>query len=152
LAINNLYLATFDESDFLAEAREAASVDVLRDLPDGRLNLHATFQSNREARFHGYCGWFNADLGGGVTLGTGPMSPPQIWRQLYFPLQREILLAPGGTVEVSLSVLQSLTPGAPMSFYWKTKAIDSSGQEHCFVQSTLKSFPSGSLTAAPTQI
>jgi type I protein arginine methyltransferase len=152
LSVNNLYLGTFEQSDFLAASCQVANLNFLRDLPTGRIDVHARFKSQSAGWLRGFCGWFDAHLCDNITLGTGPASPPQIWRQVYFPLHEEIFVAAGACIELDLAVLQSLDSRVPISFYWRTAAIDSAGKQHCFIQSTLKSFPVPGVAAGSTRI
>ena len=40
---------------------------------------------DREAEVYGIAGWFEADLGSGVKLDTGPAAPDTHWKPLFFP-------------------------------------------------------------------
>jgi ubiquinone/menaquinone biosynthesis C-methylase UbiE len=152
LAANNLYIATFEPADFIAPPQQVAHMDLLRDLPDGKLEVHANFRIECAARLHGYCGWFDSQLSDDNILSTGPYSPQQIWQQLYLPLQEEVRVNKDAEIALDLAVIQSYKRSAPVSFYWKTSTADPSGTERCYVQSTLKSSPIPGRIASQTEI
>lgn len=54
----------------------------------------------------GIAGWFEADLGGGVTLDTGPSAPATHWSQLFFPFAEPWPVHPSRTVRVRLTPVQ----------------------------------------------
>ena len=46
------------------------------------------FRAGRECRCHGLAAWFEADLGGGVTLSNAPDRPETCWGNTFLPLER----------------------------------------------------------------
>lgn len=56
---------------------------------------------SRPARCHGYVGYFELDLGGGVILDTSPFSLQTCWHQSYFPT-RSFALEPGDVLKTSV--------------------------------------------------
>jgi protein arginine N-methyltransferase 1 len=60
----------------------------------------------RPAEVYGIAGWFDADLGSGVTLDTGPFAPATHWSQLYFPFAEPWTVHPSRPVRVRLTPVQ----------------------------------------------
>ncbi len=88
---------------------------------------------------HGFCGWFEADLGGGVALSASPYSPPTIWRQVYFPLEGAVPVEPGSAIEVDFGIV--VEPEEKAHFRWNTEVMPTGGGETArFRQSTLRSY------------
>ncbi len=86
LAINNVYNTVVSPEALIAPAHAMHTVDLLRDQWTGRIEGRATWRASRAGLVHGLGGWFEADLGGSVTLSTAPSAPATIWRQVVFPL------------------------------------------------------------------
>lgn len=55
---------------------------------------------------YGIAGWFEADLGGGVTFDCGPGSPAMHWGQLFFPFAEPLAVEPSRPVRARLSPVQ----------------------------------------------
>lgn len=58
------------------------------------------------AEVYGIAGWFEADLGNGVTLDTGPFAPATHWSQLYFPFAEPWPVHPSRPVRMRLTPVQ----------------------------------------------
>ncbi|MCH2109429.1 MAG: methyltransferase domain-containing protein [Polyangiaceae bacterium] len=74
------------EEDLLAAGQPMVSVDMVHAQPD---DLWAkgtlVFQAQRAGSFHGFAGWFFAQLSDSYALDTAPGAPLTHWRQTYFP-------------------------------------------------------------------
>lgn len=64
--------------------------------------LSGTIAVDRATTSYGLCGWFDAQLSPGVTLGTGPDFPATHWQHLYFPFEQPLELRAGDRVEIEL--------------------------------------------------
>ncbi len=73
----------------------------LVEAPD-TFELHATLEATRAVQLHALIGWFEADLGGGVTLSTAPGVRTH-WGQMAFPLPATRVQA-GDRIEVTLTL------------------------------------------------
>lgn len=102
LAQNQPYNTLVAARQLLARGAVLAEVDVAgRGAFDGAIAGRATFETRRAGTLHGIATWFDADLGGGVTLRTGPGAPSTIWRQVYFPIA-PVRVRRGETIAVAL--------------------------------------------------
>lgn len=61
---------------------------------------HLKFTADREGQVNALAAWFSADLGGGVTLATGPSEPNTHWGRTVFPIGQALTVARGTPVEV----------------------------------------------------
>lgn len=58
----------------------------------------------RDARIHGFGGWFEVELTPGIPLSTSPLAPQTHWRQSFFPV-RPFLARRGDVLEVRMQAL-----------------------------------------------
>jgi hypothetical protein len=68
--------------------------------------------------------WFETDLAPGISFGTGPGAPRQVYGREFLPLSRDIALQPGGRVVVSLDY-RLLDENYRVS--WKVLVLDQAG-------------------------
>lgn len=54
------------------------------------------------ATAYGLLVWFEAELGPGITLGTGPRHPPTHWRQVFLPFPHGLAVAPARPLQISI--------------------------------------------------
>ncbi|MDP6944227.1 MAG: hypothetical protein QF464_08765, partial [Myxococcota bacterium] len=73
----------------------------LVEAPDA-LSLEVSLSVTRAVTLHALVGWFDADLGGGITLTTGPGVRTH-WGQMAFPLPTTSVRS-GDAVEVTLGL------------------------------------------------
>jgi len=140
-ANNNVYVAWFDPMSFLADAKQVASLDLLCD-DVTCVHRELMFTSCRVGYVHGFCGWFEMHLGGGVSLDSSPFSPPTIWRQVFLPLEREVLIQEGTTINVDLYVNAGATKDETDDYFaWNTEVRNPNSNipEAGFRQSTYSS-------------
>jgi protein arginine N-methyltransferase 1 len=142
-ASHNVYVAWFKEANFICAPQQVATVDLLTD-DVSHVEAQLTFSPTRACCLHGFCGWFEASLCDGISLSTAPASHPTIWKQLYLPLGKEVVVETGSRIQVDLRISTGATPGSiPEYFRWHTDVIRPGGHDDVisFRQSTLKSFP-----------
>jgi len=138
IAENNVYIAHFDPSGFLCAPRKVGTVS-LANKPFTRLDARLAFAPERTGLLHGFCGWFEADLGEGVALSASPCSPPTIWRQVYFPLEEAAPVKPGSAIELDFGIV--VDPEEQAHFRWNTEIVPAGcGEPLRFRQSTQKSY------------
>jgi type I protein arginine methyltransferase len=69
------------------------------------LRIAAPTIAERDATIDGIGAWFEAELGGGVTMTNGPLDSLRIDReQLYYPLPRPLATAAGDRVDISIVI------------------------------------------------
>jgi len=87
------------EPEFISAEPAQVARFALVEAPD-ELCLEATLPVTRAVTLHALVGWFDADLGGGITLTTAPGVRTH-WGQMAFPLPATAV-RPGDAVEVTL--------------------------------------------------
>lgn len=111
--------------DLAAPAKEAWVSDAARDTPDSvRTPYEAalSFAIKKAAKVSALAVWFKADLGGKVTLANAPDAPDTHWGQMLCPLDGELSLSSGDTLNVELKGW-SVGPG-PLMFAWRWQVND----------------------------
>lgn len=105
LATHNVYNTVIAARGLLAPAATLATIELEHgDDPVGRgVTATASWIARRAATIHGFAGWFDAELGGGVSLTTAPGKPETIWRQVMFPLTEPMRVANGQAIELSFA-------------------------------------------------
>ncbi|ACY13421.1 Histone-arginine N-methyltransferase [Haliangium ochraceum DSM 14365] len=142
LALNNVYVAWFDEASFLCAPQEIATRALMTD-DVAHISNKLRFRAERQATVHGFAGWFDVDLGGGVRLSSAPSAAPTIWQQTFFPLEEPVAVGAGSVIEMDFSMhsRSSLGGRIPPHFAWNTSiAVDGESSDtriEC-KQSTLK--------------
>ena len=131
LALSNVYNTVIGPRMLVAPGAPLQAIDLERDAWPTKIAGTATWSARRAARIHGFAGWFEADLGGGVSLSTAPGKPSTIWRQLLFPLPEAQKITRGGTVELAFECI------AGTEFDWSGTI-----GKHAFRCSTRYSYPS----------
>jgi protein arginine N-methyltransferase 1 len=95
----------------------------------------ATWRVSRSGTLAGIVTWFDAALGGGVVMHTGPDFPVTVYRQAYLPLTREVGVAPGDTIIVEL---RARYESGAYVLAWHTTVRDDGGRPKAdFRQSSL---------------
>lgn len=141
MASNNAYIATMKPENLLDRPAVAATIDMVRDRPDGTLLARATFRANRDAKLHGLCAWFEAQLTPDRVLDTAPGKPPTIWQQTFFPLEREIDVAANSVIAVQFAVTHSLASEGTIFLQWSFEVRDRFQGFQRTLQSTERSYP-----------
>jgi protein arginine N-methyltransferase 1 len=101
LAANSRYFAYLEKSWRIGTPAGVLDVDLATTettLNSGR----ATFTAERDATLHGFGLWFTASLTDGITLTNRDKRPATSWAQGYLPLEREIAVTRGATIELDL--------------------------------------------------
>jgi precorrin-6B methylase 2 len=125
MASNNVYVGSFSSSQLLASPRTVAAVAVGRESAS-RIERVLRFRPARAGTLHGWCGWFEASLGGGVALSSSPFDPPTIWRQSFLPLQHVIPVDAESDIGVAIRIQSLPTASAAPHFRWTTRVKDRS--------------------------
>lgn len=87
----------------------------------------------RSGTLHGIGGWFDVDLGGGVTLSTSPRWPPTHWRQSFFPV-RPVALRSGDHIDLEIVARPREFGDRRLPLYFLEAVMRRAGQEihRCF--------------------
>lgn len=102
LATNFLHFVAFGRDALLAPPQSWASVSLPEASPQA-IAGGVSFVCSRQGTLHGIGGWFEADLGAGITLSNSPESSTTSWSQIFLPLRRPLNVLPGDRVEVKLA-------------------------------------------------
>jgi len=62
-----------------------------------------TWEMNNDQSVYGFCLYWNADLGSGISLSTAPSDPKTHWKQAYLPLSTSLHMKPNETLKFSFS-------------------------------------------------
>ncbi|WP_157774756.1 50S ribosomal protein L11 methyltransferase [Melittangium boletus] len=143
IASNNVYVAWFDPESFLAPQQRIASLRLLDD-DVSKVEKQVGFRVERSGQLHGFCGWFEVELGGGVRLNSSPSDPATIWKQVFLPLEQPVHVEAGTEVRLDFGLVTTgVIPNMPGYFRWETALIPpgAAAPSHVFKQSSLKSIP-----------
>lgn len=111
--------------DLAAPPQTAWTSDVAADPPDSvRVPYEAamSFAIKKAAKVTALAGWFKAELSPKVELSNAPEAPDTHWGQMLCPLETELSLAAGDTLNVELKAW-SVGPG-PLMFAWRWQVND----------------------------
>lgn len=101
LPLRQSRLVTLDEEQVLGEHCNLGALDMLT-VTGTPERLTGTLLPSREATTFGLLAWFDAVLGAGVELGTGPHQPPTHWRQVFLPFPEPFEVRPGVPLQISI--------------------------------------------------
>jgi hypothetical protein len=104
-AVNTGYPTRFEPTDLLAPPVAGAAFD-LATVTGERLTLEATMTIRRTGTLHGLAGAFSARLSPGVTLSNAPGASPRLPRRnVFFPIDQPVAVAPGDLIDVDMRIL-----------------------------------------------
>lgn len=128
MSLNNAYVRNLKSAELLDGGASAKIWDAAELGSDRRANRkgEASWKLKSAATIYGFACWWNADLGGGITLATGPDAPRTHWEQLYFPLLRPIAAKAGEAAFVSLRSVSSEAAGTHLA--WTAVHFDDKGK------------------------
>lgn len=95
----------FATADLLSPVVTVVTLDTAA-IPGPPPFVEAEIAPDRPAEVHGIAGWFEAELGAGVTLDTGPFAAATHWAQLFFPFAEPWKVDPSRPVRVRLTPIQ----------------------------------------------
>lgn len=103
-ARNTGYPTHLAPSQLLAEPQIVNRTEMC-DARAGAFNAHAAARVARPGMLHGIGGWFEAQLSESVTLTNSPLSSRRINRRnVFFPLDTPVAVAPGDIVEIAVDI------------------------------------------------
>ena len=133
MAANTGYPTRFTTDQLLAEPATGCEIDLARNAPD-LLRIDLNFAAARSGTLHGIGGWFRAQLSPSVSLSNSPLeSRPIRRRQVFFPIEQPVPLAPGDVIGLAIRILPS-----EKMVSWNIEVRPRSGSSVRFAHSTLK--------------
>lgn len=141
LVSNNVYLTNIDRESFISDPQKILSINLVNEYPNEMFTINAEFPIKKPCHMHGLCGWFDVGLTKNVFFSTSPANKTTVWRQIFFPLEKEILLTVGSKVSVHLELKRS-DDDSCSCFNWNVEINNHNGkQKTSLTQSTRKSYP-----------
>ena len=137
---NNVYLTTMESGSYVSDPQRIETIDLSQGHPNEMLDAKAVFPIADACRIHGLCGWFDVDLCEGVAFSTSPDRASTVWRQVFFPFEREVEVEAGSVVDVRLVLRRSETDVCGC-FEWAVGVGDGAGRRMIGRQSTRSSYP-----------
>jgi len=105
LAVNTAYPVRLGAGPLLSAPVTVGSVDLTADVAR-HLTLDGTAVVGRGGTLHGLLGWCTAWLSDAVVMSNSPLAPRPIDRsQVFFPIERPLVLEPGDRVTTRMHVL-----------------------------------------------
>ncbi|MCP4867702.1 MAG: hypothetical protein GY898_03175 [Proteobacteria bacterium] len=101
--LGRMSLVTFAPGDLLAVPQCVAELD-LYTVQNDAFARKLLYRLERPGTIGGLAGWFEVDLGDGVSITTAPAAPSTHWKQAFFPLRDRVDIIAGDMMEVTLRV------------------------------------------------
>ncbi|MCY1670928.1 50S ribosomal protein L11 methyltransferase [Novosphingobium sp. SL115] len=103
-AVNTKYPVSFAPADIVTEPVLVGGVELGDEAPD-TLPFKASLVADETGVIDGIAGWFECDLGGGVTMTNSPLARDRIDRtQIFLGFDEPLAVRAGDTIEVSVRV------------------------------------------------
>jgi len=99
--LHDVTLQRFEKGQVAEPFLELRDFDMHTCTPTPRV-LTGSIRATERTTAYGLCGWFNANLGNGIDIRTGPRDPRTHWGQLYFPLPFPLEIAAGQVVTATI--------------------------------------------------
>ena len=118
MSVNNVYVRQIEPKELLGSGRAAKlwdDLDLTKPQKGSRKGeMDWTFSATES--IYGFAYWWEAGLGGGLTISTAPGAPRTHWEQLYFPLENPIKVKKGESVLLSLRSRSSEETGTHLAW------------------------------------
>ncbi|MFQ6617326.1 MAG: methyltransferase domain-containing protein, partial [Fidelibacterota bacterium] len=139
--INDYFVERVKEGAFLSSPLCIKKVDFYNDTC-ALLDTHFKFRVKREGEFHGFAGWFDAQLSPDVVLSTSPSSRETHWKQSFFPVDGSVKVESGDTISGRVLTIEA---GSDIIWKWSGEVIktrkDRKEVIYTFEQSTFMDYP-----------
>ncbi len=126
MSLNNAYVRVLTAKELLGPGIVWDRCDFGKDTKAARRG-EANWKVSAPVTVYGFAAWWDAALGGGITLSTAPAAPRTHWEQLYFPLLEPIALSAGESVGVALRSRSSEEAGTHLA--WTATHTDATGKQ-----------------------
>jgi SAM-dependent methyltransferase len=129
MSLNNIYVRWLAKDDLLEGGAAASAWDkVTFDRRNKTTRAgEVSWRTRRPATIYGLALWWSAELGPGVNLSTGPLTPRTHWEQLYLPALAPITVQAGQTFAARLRSTTSDEKGTNVT--WTLTVHDTAGRE-----------------------
>lgn len=108
-AVNTGYPTAFTADALLGSPVRVARLDMAT-VTDAPFSMAATLSVRRAGTLHGIGGWFRAQLSPRTVLTNSPLAAERLHRRnVFFPIDRPLAVAPGDAVHVSFRVVPAET-------------------------------------------
>jgi len=108
-AANTGYPTHFSPAALLGSPEAAAHLEMTTVTP-AAFAIDVTLTVSRAGTLHGIGGWFHAQLSPSVTLSNAPLAQPRLNRRdVFFPIDRPVIVSPGDEVRVCMRVIPAET-------------------------------------------
>lgn len=135
--VNRKIQVSLGEENLLGNPQHLATLDY-QHIVDPNLRSKVTLPIARKGLVHGLLLWFDAELADDASFSNAPGQPPQVYRQMFCPLERPLMVGPGDTLHAE--IMGNLIDG---SYVWSWNTAVARGvdgiAEPLFRQSTFLS-------------
>ena len=114
---NSFWRAKIKAEDQLASAQTLCEIDYYN-VTSPNVTGQAQWIAQRAGAMHGFCMWFDLDIGDGNSLSNAPGGPDLVYGHAFVPLLRPIDVSVGDRIEVSL---QANLIGGDYLYRWQTR-------------------------------
>lgn len=104
-ALSELSSEAIGAEDLLWPAATMATLD-LATIAGAPGFVEGEVRPERPGTVYGIAGWFEAEMGHGIRLDTGPLAPPTHWKQLFFPFAEPWSVDPARPVKLRMTPVQ----------------------------------------------
>ena len=120
---NSFWRAKIKAEDQLASAQTLCEIDYYN-VTSPNVTGQAQWIAQRAGTMHGFCMWFDLDIGDGNGLSNAPGGPDLVYGHAFVPLLRPIDVSVGDRIEVSL---QANLIGGDYLYRWQTRITSADG-------------------------
>lgn len=103
LAVNNLHWAELMPNQFLSEPASLIKIE-LDKVECTDFCGSTTYVVQRDGCFHGFGGWFSAELDRNLTITNAPPNQVPSWNQVFFPIEHPLQLLAGDHLCLEVNV------------------------------------------------
>jgi hypothetical protein len=138
LSLSQVYVAEIQPENLLAPAQTIAKLNMFS-ANSCLIDASVCWSLERSGVLHGFGGWFEAELGGGVRLTNSPETSRLMGKKRLFPLWEEVPVTNDDEIHLKLNM-------SPTLYFWRTETVRSGELHARFNQSTLAANPRWSET------
>lgn len=120
---NSFWRAKIKAEDQLAPAGTLCEIDYYN-VTSPNVRGQAQWTAQRAGTMHGFCMWFDLDIGDGNGFSNAPGGPELVYGHAFVPLFRAIEVSAGDRIEVAL---QANLVGGDYLYRWQTRITSADG-------------------------
>ncbi len=133
-------VAPLQPHNLLAAPEQWATLDYVN-MGEPRVSGRASFEVSRSGVFHGFGGWFAAELADGIGYANSPFLAPMIYARTLLLSPDPVAVSAGDRVTVAIFASEHAREGVAVG--WSTTIESGSRTRAQFKQSTLSATPIG---------